>query len=303
MDNQKYGLCCISLALNEIGIKYKKITFKTFSSLQENSATKKLENIYLNNINTLKEHIIYCSKNNITRYRIPSDIFPLATHPALESFFATSKIFTLIIPLLSKVGKLSKELTIGLSFHPSQFVSIASSKESVRKASVKEINFNSQILDWLEAPNNLNAPINIHLNRQCKLFSEIVEDFENSLSLLSQNALSRLTIENEDRGFWNVENLLKFLAPYKIPLLLDLHHNQLNPSKISQKKAMELSARTWKPFEPIFHISSGDSKNPRKHAEFCKSPPTSYKNKCVFMVEAKAKDYAIKNLILHKRKR
>ena len=292
----KFGLCCISIKLAEQGVRYRKIFFKTFSSLPPKQARKKLYDVWLNNIQTLRKTIEFCAEEKIARYRIPSDIFPLATHPKIQAF-EQSEIYQQIKKSLAEIGDFARTENIGLSFHPSQFISIASANKDVRIASIKDINFNSQILDLLNAPADVRSPINIHLNRQPPELKAIHKDFSDSLTRLTQHARKRLTIENEDKGFWNFKNLLEFLKPYKIPLLFDLHHNRLNPSEIGEEQAIRLASKTWNPFTPIFHISSSDSKNPRKHADYCKKPLICFEDDSVIMVEAKAKDYAIKKLM------
>ena len=294
----KYGLCCICLSLASMGIKQKRITFKTFSSLPRGEALEKLSKIWLNNARTAYSILEFCSHKKIARYRISSDIFPLATHPKAKITPEELDNFKEIIKILNESGSFAASKGIGLSFHPSQFVSLASPELQTRINSAAEINFNSIVLDFMGAPADARAPINIHLNVQPQKNPDMEKNFAHGLSLLSPNARMRLTIENEDKGFWNAARLLKFLAPHNIPLVLDIHHESLNSSGIPLKRLAALAAATWpEKSEPILHISSGRTDNPRAHADYCPPPPKVLDKNCVFMVEAKAKDFAIEKLM------
>lgn len=172
----------------------------------------------------------------------------------------------------------------------------------MREAAARDINLNAEILDLMSAPKNISNPINIHINRSPKS-PDFTGDFESGLSLLSSSARRPLSIENEDRGFWNTANLLKFLRPYKIPLSFDIHHERCNPSNIDEFKLADLCAKTWGGHTPIFHYSESASKSkPASHSDFCKHLPPNYGFKYICMIEAKSKDLAIKKLQLKIRK-
>ena len=74
----KYGLCCISLNLQETDnpVKFQTMTFKRFSSLPREKALSTLGDRILNNMIVTNEIIKHCHKHNFT-YRISSDLFPL----------------------------------------------------------------------------------------------------------------------------------------------------------------------------------------------------------------------------------
>lgn len=294
----KFGLCCISLALKKRGLGMRALTYKNFCALEKDAALFKLSEICLNNANYVFEAVKFCGQSGIAHFRVSSSIFPLLTHPNLHLRISDLKDSKQIISGLSRAGRLAKSGGISLSFHPSQYVAIASADAEVREAAARDINLNAEILDLIGASKNISNPINIHINRSPKS-PDFICDFESGLSLLSSSARRRLSIENEDRGFWNTANLLKFLRPYKIPLSFDILRERCNQSVLSEFKLADLCAKTWGGYTPIFHYSESASKlKPGSHSEFCKHLPPNYGFEYICMIEAKAKDLAIKKLQL-----
>ena len=294
----KFGLCCISLALKNRGLGMRALTYKNFCALEIGYAFSKLSEICLNYGNYVLEAVKFCGQSGIAHFRVSSSIFPLLTHPNLHLRISDLKDSKQTISGLSRAGRLAKSGGISLSFHPSQYVAIVSADAEVREAAARDINLNAEILDLIGASKNISNPINIHINRSPKS-PDFICDFESGISLLSSSARRRLSIENEDRGFWNTANLLKFLRSYKIPLSFDILHERCNQSGLSEFKLADLCAKTWGGHTPIFHHSESASKSkPRSHSEFCKHLPPNYGFEYICMIEAKAKDLAIKKLQL-----
>jgi len=89
--NIKPSLCCISLELQENGIRANTITKKRFLTLENQSRQTALSTIserVLNNINVVKETLKFCISKN-WNYRISSNIFPLATLPEANLSYET----------------------------------------------------------------------------------------------------------------------------------------------------------------------------------------------------------------------
>ncbi len=190
--------------------------------------------------------------------------------------------------------------SVGLSMHPSQYVVLASLKESVRRDAAAEINFNAKVLDMLGSSPDWSSPINVHLNSSPLGRPHYGAEFDAALCLLSASARGRLVIENEDKGHWNVPHLLEFLRPRGMPLSFDFLHHACNSGGMDTKRAFLASAETWGKFTPVFHYSESLSRaNPRAHSEFCKSAPPDFGKKYFCMIEAKAKDFAIERLMKH----
>ena len=132
---------------------------------------------------------------------------------------------------------------------------------------------------------------------------------------------NRLTIENEDKGFFNVDNCINFSEylldayDFNLPVCYDNLHDFCNPSEeIGIAFQAERCAYTWVDtrqisgafnnnfLAPVFHWSEGKPEKPRAHADhfalgnfpthIAINPNQPAKWEC----EVKQKDLAIKLL-------
>ena len=108
-----------------------------------------------------------------------------------------------------------------------------------------------------------------------------------NLNQCDQSVTSRLVLENEDKGCWNVDNLLKY---FNLPITYDNLHDKCNPSA---KNTYLECAETW-PCKPLFHYSEShpDKTNPRSHADMPVDKPCS--DQYDWDIELKSKDAAIR---------
>ena len=146
--------------------------------------------------------------------------------------------------------------------------------------------------------------------------------FFRNLSMCDAGVYKRLTIENEDKGFFNVDNCIKF-SEYlfntfgaNIPVCYDNLHDFCNPSEeqnitfqaercaytwVNQSTDDVLSADTIF-LSPVFHWSEGTPEKPRSHAEYFalgNTPPhiaIEPNKEAKWECEVKGKDKAIRLL-------
>ena len=79
--NLDLSLCCISNILAAEGFKFRTMTFKSFSSKPKEESLEKLSEIITNNFSVTEKIIKHCAANNISGYRISSDLCPVIKHP------------------------------------------------------------------------------------------------------------------------------------------------------------------------------------------------------------------------------
>lgn len=302
----EYGLCCISLTLKAKGVGYRRLSFSNYMKLPGEKAETKLAEICLGNAQALRAHIEFCAENSIRRYRIPSDIFPLLNHPTLRKDLRELPNFIEIKNALRLCGDAARSGGVGLSTHPSQFAVLASAKESVARSAADDANLNALTLDLIGAPKSPASPINLHISRSPQHAENFKADFLRGLKMLNKSARARIAFENEDKGFWNIKNLLDFLDSAskdksfgeRIPVVLDFHHNKINPSGLSEEEAFFAAAATWGNLTPICHYSeSAGKKQTAAHSDFCRKSPPFFGVPYHCMLEAKAKDLAIFRLM------
>lgn len=295
----KKSLCCISLKLQEKGIKANTMTKTRFLALERKDSLSILSKRVLNNVSVTKQTIEYCIRNN-WNYRVSSDMFPLATLPEAELTYDCLPDKDKINQLFQECAILIKNNNIRCSTHPDQFVVPASENPSVRAKSVVELTHHADLMDKMGLPRSYEAPINIHMNCFKGNLLDISKRFIEMYKLFPEGVKSRLVLENEDKpNSWNVQQLYDYVYQYTgIPITYDNLHFRCNPGNLTAKEAVKLAMSTWKNYKPLFHFSDNDknNSNPRAHADYPHCYPDEYKDIDIDLdFEFKAKDYAIEH--------
>ena len=292
----KKSLCCISLKLQEQGVKANTMTKTRFLALERKEALSIVSKRTLNNVIVTRKTIEFCGKHN-WNYRISSDLFPLATLPEANLSLNVLPDYNLILQEFKIASDIIKKYNVRCSTHPDQFVVPASGNPSVSAKSIVELTNHATMMDLFGLPQSYDAPINIHMNCYKGDLQEIANRFINVYNNLPVNVKSRLVLENEDKpNSWNVQQLYDFIyTKTGIPITYDNLHHRCNPGKLSAKDAVMLAKSTW-PNRSLFHFSDNDltNKNPRAHGDYVRELPTEYVDLDVdFEFEFKAKDYAL----------
>lgn len=293
----KLGLVCISEMLKlEEKVHSKTMTRKKFLSEEKTSSLVDLSNRILDNTRVLKKTIEMCSRNGISHLRVSSSMFPLVTDETLGLEYSDLPDMTSIIQELNSCGELARNLNISLSCHPSQFNVLSSLNPDVVRRTIRELNHESQVMDWLGCDSDYSSPMCLHLSRSPK--SETDEEYRDlfceAFSKCSQGVKNRLVLENEDKGYWSCENLynvFKGVAPF----VYDNLHDQCNPSSLNcSEHWASLFKETWGNHTPVFHWSEGID-GTRKHTDYFTHIPNVVESNddVTWECEVKAKDLAI----------
>ena len=327
MSETILGLTCISEILKDQDKKkysFRTMTRKRFNDLcvrdGRNEAIKELSERILHNVRTTRYIIRHCINSNILHYRLSSNLFPLVTDETLGLSIDDLVNLSTIKSELLFAGKIAKEFGISIGSHPDQFNVLASCNKDAVARTINELNFQASVLDMVGLPQDHTAPMNIHINYNPKgdeTLELVATRFFRNLSMCNKGVYNRLTIENEDKGFFNVDNCIKFSEHLfntfgvNIPVCYDNLHDFCNPSEdhcITFQA--ERCAYTWVNqgqgdnnfIAPVFHWSEGNPLKPRAHADYFAlgntpphiaiEPDMPVKWEC----EVKAKDKAIKLL-------
>jgi UV DNA damage endonuclease len=255
----------------------------------------------------LDEIVRYCEINN-WNYRV-GNIFPLydfnlggfpvwqhvlySNSPASMSLsnIKLENFYTLYL-------KSYENSPVRFSSHPDQYVIISSAKHHVSSKSISIIHDNDLLLSVLkqDAYESDRHPINVHMGTYKGDIEEIKTRFSSSyIGGLLDMMTGKLVLENEDKGYWNVENLYNFAyKKHDIPITFDYLHHKCNPGTLTEEEAFKLCYSTWKT-KPIFHYSESviGHKNPRKHADYPTARPNTYGLDVDIDYEFKMKDLAI----------
>jgi UV DNA damage endonuclease len=292
----RFGLCCISLKLQELDppVKFQTMTYKRFSSLPRQESLSILGNRILNNLIVTKETIKYCSEKNYV-YRVSSDIFPLITYDEANVNLEDLPNYDLIQDEFDNISQTITDTNVRVSCHPSEFNSLSSLSDKVVEKTITELNFYSSFFDRIGLPSDHRSPMNLHVHNNNGTREEISRRFYENFRKLDENCQARLTIENDDKlNCWSVRELIDtFHRITHIPICFDYLHHKCHPDFMAEQEAIGECYMTWKT-KPLFHYSeSRPGNNPRAHADYAEQPFNTYGLEFDIDMELKAKDYAI----------
>lgn len=293
----KKSLCCISLQLQEKGIKANTMTKTRFLALERKSAVDTVSKRTLNNVSTTVQIIALCASKG-WNYRISSDLFPLATLPEANLSFDILPDKNKIYEMFKTGADIIRKNKVRCSTHPDQFVVPASANTNVVQKSIVELKNHATVMDLFGLPQSYEAPMNIHMNCYKGNIKDIAKRFIDVYNDLPINVKSRLVLENEDKpNSWKVEELYDLIYQKTgIPITYDSHHFRLNnPKNISPEKAILMCIETWDKYKPLFHYSNGKTgPTDRSHSDYVYTLHKElFENDVDVDFEFKAKDYAI----------
>lgn len=294
----KYGLCCISLNLQELDepFKFQTMTYKRFSSLPRQEALTILGERILNNLICTNRTIEYCAEENFN-YRLSSDLFPLITYDEANIELEDLPNYDDIQETFDIIENTIASNNVRISCHPSEFNVLASTNDKAVEKTITELNFYSSFMDRIGCGQNHISPINIHINNKNGSHTDIIERFVNNFYKLDDNCRNRLVVENDDKvNCWNVSELVNIFHQYTgIPITFDYLHHKCNPCELSEEDAINMCYATWpSDIKPLFHYSeSRPGKNPRAHSDYAHETFDNYGLDFDIDMEFKMKDKMI----------
>ena len=273
------------------------MTYKSFSSKSRDESLEKLSDIIRNNFFVTEKIIRHCAANNISGYRISSDLCPVIKHPDIMLSLEELPNYNLIEKEINNVSLAIKETSIRVSAHPSEYITLTSEDDIKIKHSLVDLEFHGEIFDRLGLSRTHYNPLNIHVRKEGDP-EELCNIFMKNFERLSDGIKSRLVLENNDTGnTWDVATLKKyFYKDNNIPITFDnLHHKMLNKG-VSEFDAFLDAYETWGDIIPVFHYSEGKD-NGRAHKDMAEYLPENFGKNVLFDVELKSKDIAILDIL------
>jgi UV DNA damage endonuclease len=289
----RLGLCC---TFRDQPIKFANTTVAAIGRMKRPDALVKLSGLCLANADALLAAFRFCADNGIGCFRVVSQILPLKTHPTCGYEVEELPEGEEIIHRFRACGRFAKEHDLRTCFHPDQFVVLNSQRSEVVDASLRELEYQSEVAEWVGAD-----VVNIHSGGAFGDKHKALSEFARNLDRLSSRARTRLTVENDDKIFTPAD-LLPICTATGVPLVYDVHHHRCNPDGLAIEEATKQAMATWNR-EPMFHISSPldgwDGPKPERHHDFIDLgdfPECWRKQRITVEVEAKAKETAVLKL-------
>jgi UV DNA damage endonuclease len=291
----RFGLCCL---FHAEPIKFVTTTATSLSRLSRAEGLAKLSRLGLTNAEALLAALRFCAAQGIGCFRINSQILPLKTHPDFGYGMDDLPEGAEIVERFRECGEFVRREGLRTCFHPDQFVVLNSPRPEVVASSIKELEYQSEVAEWVGAD-----VVNIHGGGVYGDKRKALDDFARNLGGLSDRARRRLTVENDDKSYAPAD-LLPLCRAEGLPLVYDVHHHRCRRDALSEAEATAEAVATWDR-EPLFHISSPadgwDGPKPARHHDFIdvRDFPDCWRSLDLDLtveVEAKAKELAVLKL-------
>ncbi len=290
----RFGLCCI---FREQPIRFANTTATSIARLGRSAALTKLSGLCSANAEALLAALRFCARSGIGCFRINSQILPLKTHPLHGYQMNELPDAEAIEGRFRECGTFARQCDIRTCFHPDQFVVLNSPRPEVTEASIRELEYQSEVAEWVGAD-----VVNVHGGGAYGDKTAALVNFARNLERLSARARSRLTVENDDKIFAPAD-LLPLCRAEGVPLVYDVHHHRCHRDGFTEAEATEHAIATWNR-QPLFHISSPidgwAGPKPERHHDFIdvNDFPTCWRERELTVeVEAKAKEVAVLKLM------
>lgn len=280
----------------------KTMTATSFSKLNDREAAiRKLERIAEENIHNTLRLLRHNRAHDIELYRCSSKLIPLLGHEMLSDWDP----FEVLAPSFAALGSYAIEHKMRLSFHPDHFTVLSTPRKDVLSNSYADMDRHVRMLEAMGLDES--AKCNIHIGGTYGNKPAARERFLKQFGGLEDRIKRRITLENDDKTFTALETL-EVCEEVGVPMVLDLHHHQVNNEDEQLSSLWPRIADTWQGQQvpPKIHVSSPkDEKNPRSHADFVEAEPlmsfltlaAEDTPKLDIMIEAKHKDAALFKLM------
>lgn len=182
--------------------------------------------------------------------RITSDMLSFYTHDDYTDFWQSQNTQDSLSRWFAPLGETIRNNDIRVSFHPDQFVVLASESEGIVNKSITEFEYHADMARMMGFGQKFqDIKINVHISG--RKGAQGIRDVYNRLSPEARNSL---TIENEEYTH-GLDDCLS-LADL-VPIVLDIHHNwvregvYIDPASDSVKRVVD----SWRGVRPTCHYS------------------------------------------------
>ena len=220
-----------------------------------------------NNKQMVEEKIIDVAKKNILNthalikkvatlppqlrmLRLTSDMLSFYTHPDYLYFWKSNEVQDLLAKWFAPLGETARQNDIRLSFHPDQFVVLASDREEVVENSIREFEYHCDMARWMGYGRKFqDMKINVHISGR-----QGPDGIRKAYKRLSDEARNCITIENEEISH-GLDTCLQLSD--LVPIVLDIHHHwtfsgtYIDPMGDRVNRVIE----SWRDVRPTLHYS------------------------------------------------
>ena len=235
-----------------------------------------------NKRNLVEEKIIDVAKRNILNthalikkvaslpeplrmLRITSDMLSFYTHEDYTEFWQSTDVQNQLAHWFAPLGKTARENNVRLSFHPDQFVVLASDRPEVVNKSIEEFEYHCDMARWMGYGQKFqDIKINVHISGRAG-----PDGIRKAYERLSPEARNTLTIENEEitHGLHTVLEIADL-----VPIVLDIHHHWVNSGEYIDPNddRVKMVIDSWRGNRPTMHYSVSRDDVLTGHSRSCR---------------------------------
>jgi UV DNA damage repair endonuclease len=182
--------------------------------------------------------------------RLTSDMFSFYTMDEYQYFWKSPYVQNLLEHWMAPIGETARANDVRLSFHPDQFVVLASDREEVVNKSIEEFEYHCDMVRWMGYGKEFqDFKVNVHISG--RKGPQGIRDVYNRLSPEARNTL---TLENEEytHGLTDCLSLSDL-----VPTVMDIHHNWIREGNyISHNDDLVKQViDSWRGVRPTLHYS------------------------------------------------
>jgi UV DNA damage endonuclease len=194
--------------------------------------------------------------------RLTSDMFSFYTHDDYKDFWKSKYIQDCLGRWMAPIGETARHNDVRLSFHPDQFVVLASDRPEVVNKSIEEFEYHADMARFMGYGKQFqDIKINVHISGR-----KGPEGIREAYTRLSPEARNSITIENEENA-WGLNECLTLTD--LLPIVLDIHHNYCREGEYisSNDPRIKMIINSWRGLRPVIHYS-------QSREEFLSDHPT-----------------------------
>ncbi len=182
--------------------------------------------------------------------RITSDMLSFYTHEDWQPFWQSTNTQDSLARWFAPLGETARQNNVRLSFHPDQFVVLASDREDVVNKSIEEFEYHCDMARWLGYGKTFqDMKVNVHISGR-----QGPEGIRKAYQRLSPEARNTITIENEENA-WGLDDCLTLSD--LLPIVLDIHHHWCREGEylaVTDERVQRV-VDSWRHVRPTLHYS------------------------------------------------
>ncbi len=182
--------------------------------------------------------------------RLTSDMLSFYTMDEFKYFWQRQDVQDSLARWFAPIGETARANDVRLSFHPDQFVVLASDRPEVVNKSIEEFEYHVDMARWMGYGRKFqDIKINVHISGRQGPAGII-----SALGRLSPEARNSITIENEEMS-WGLDSTLELAG--HLGLVLDIHHHWIKTGEYIQPNDDRIKRviDSWRGVRPAMHFS------------------------------------------------